>query len=49
MISKFFIDRPVAAWVVALMILIAGLICLPKMKIARFPEVAPPSISVSAT
>lgn len=49
MLSKFFIDRPVAAWVVALMILIAGMICLPKMKIARFPEVAPPSISVSAT
>lgn len=49
MISKFFIDRPVAAWVVALMILIAGLICLPRMKIARFPEVAPPSIVVGAT
>ena len=48
MISKFFIDRPVAAWVVALMIMIAGLICLPQMKIARFPEIAPPSISISA-
>lgn len=49
MISKFFIDRPVAAWVVALMILIAGLICLPRMKIARFPEIAPPSIVVGAS
>lgn len=49
MLSKFFIDRPVAAWVVALMIMIAGLICLPQMKIARFPEIAPPSISVSTT
>lgn len=49
MISKFFIDRPVAAWVVALMIMIAGLICLPRMKIARFPEIAPPSVSVSTT
>ena len=47
MISKFFIDRPVAAWVIAIMIIIAGAICLPRMKIARFPEVAPPSISIS--
>lgn len=49
MISKFFIDRPVAAWVIALMIIIAGLFCLPKMKISRFPEIAPPTISVSTT
>lgn len=49
MLSKFFIDRPVAAWVVALMIMIAGAICLPRMKIARYPEIAPPSISVSTT
>lgn len=49
MISKFFIDRPVFAWVIALMIMIAGLICLPRMKIARFPEIAPPTISVSTT
>ena len=49
MISKFFIDRPVAAWVIALMIMIAGVICLPQMKIARFPEIAPPTISVSTT
>lgn len=49
MISKFFIDRPVAAWVIALMIMIAGAICLPRMKIARLPEIAPPSVSVSCT
>lgn len=49
MISKFFIDRPVAAWVIALMIMIAGAICLPRMKIARLPEIAPPSVSVSCS
>lgn len=49
MISKFFIDRPVAAWVIAIMIVIAGMICLPSMKIAQFPEIAPPTISVSTS
>lgn len=49
MISKFFIDRPVAAWVIAIMIVIAGCLCLPRMKIARFPEIAPPTISVSTS
>ena len=49
MISKFFIDRPVAAWVIAIMIMIVGMICLPSMKIARFPEIAPPTISVSTS
>ena len=49
MISKFFIDRPVSAWVIALLIMILGVICLPSMKIARFPEIAPPTISVSTS
>ena len=47
--SQFFIRRPVFAWVVALFIILLGLIAIPKLPIARFPSVAPPSVSITAT
>ena len=47
MLSKFFIDRPVLAWVVAIMTILFGLIILPRLEIARFPNIAPPSVRVS--
>ena len=46
---QFFINRPVFAWVVALFIILVGLIAIPKLPIARFPSVAPPSVSITAT
>lgn len=46
---RFFIDRPVFAWVIAIAIMLAGVIALPQMPVARFPSVAPPSVSVTAT
>ncbi|WEK40696.1 MAG: efflux RND transporter permease subunit [Candidatus Brevundimonas colombiensis] len=46
---QFFIQRPIFAWVVAIFIILAGLLALPKLPIARFPDVAPPSISIYAT
>lgn len=49
MISKFFIDRPVLAWVAALLVLLMGLICLPRMEIARYPSISPPTVRVSFT
>ncbi|XSG83206.1 MAG: multidrug efflux RND transporter permease subunit [Methyloligella sp. ZOD6] len=47
--AQFFIDRPVFAWVVAIFIALAGLIAIPQLPVARFPEIAPPSVSISAT
>jgi multidrug efflux pump len=47
--SKFFIDRPVFAWVIALMIVLVGLISIKELPIARYPNIAPPSISITAT
>lgn len=47
--AKFFIHRPIFAWVIALVIMLAGIITLTKMPIAQYPTVAPPSISISAT
>ncbi|MES2784188.1 MAG: efflux RND transporter permease subunit [Pseudomonadota bacterium] len=47
--SKFFIDRPVFAWVIALFVLVLGAVAVFKLPVAQYPSVAPPSIVVSAT
>ena len=47
--ARFFIDRPIFAWVVAIFIMLAGLLAIPMLPIARYPNVAPPQISVSTT
>ena len=46
---QYFIHRPVFAWVLALFIILSGLIAIPKLPIARFPSVAPPSVSIHVT
>ncbi|MCU1733035.1 MULTISPECIES: efflux RND transporter permease subunit [unclassified Pseudomonas] len=45
---QFFIDRPVFAWVVALFILLAGALALPKLPVAQYPNVAPPQVEIYA-
>lgn len=45
---QFFIDRPIFAWVVAIFIMLAGVIAIPFLPIAQYPNVAPPQISVRA-
>ncbi len=47
MLSKFFIDRPIGAWVVFFVIIILGVVALLRLPIAQYPEVAPPTISVT--
>ena len=46
---KFFIDRPVFAWVIALFILLAGALSIMRLPIAQYPNIAPPAIQVNAT
>ncbi|MDI7862165.1 multidrug efflux RND transporter permease subunit [Rhizobiaceae bacterium n13] len=46
---RFFIDRPVFAWVVAIFFVLAGLIAIPMLPIAQYPTVAPPQISISTS
>ena len=48
MFARFFIDRPVFATVLSLVIVIIGLVALTGLPIAQYPEVAPPTISISA-
>ncbi|RBF94506.1 multidrug efflux RND transporter permease subunit, partial [Xanthomonas oryzae pv. oryzae] len=47
--SRFFIDRPNFAWVVAISISLAGLLALRTLPVEKYPEVAPPQISIMAT
>ncbi|TZG34306.1 efflux RND transporter permease subunit [Agrobacterium sp. B1(2019)] len=44
--ARFFIDRPIFAWVVAIFIMLAGLLAIPMLPIAQYPNVAPPQISI---
>ena len=46
--AKFFIDRPIFAWVVALFVCVLGLVAIKQLPIAQYPPVAPPTIVVSA-
>ncbi|MDE2027186.1 MAG: efflux RND transporter permease subunit [Candidatus Omnitrophica bacterium] len=46
--SKFFIDRPIFAWVISLLILLMGIVAITQLPVAQYPSVAPPSISVIA-
>src|SRR5205085_30247 len=49
MISKFFIDRPVFASVISIIIVIGGLLAMRILPISQYPEIIPPEVSVSAT
>ncbi|MDO8773181.1 MAG: efflux RND transporter permease subunit, partial [Burkholderiaceae bacterium] len=46
--AKFFIERPIFAWVIALFIMVMGAVSITQLPIAQYPPVAPPSIVVSA-
>lgn len=46
---QFFILRPVFAWVIAIFIALAGIVAIPRLPVARFPDVAPPSVSIFTT
>ncbi len=47
--SKFFIDRPIFAWVIAIIIMLAGALSILNLPIAQYPSIAPPAVTVSAT
>ncbi len=45
--ARFFIDRPVFAWVIAIAIMLAGLLSLRTLPVAQYPNIAPPAISIT--
>jgi multidrug efflux pump len=48
MISRVFIDRPVFAWVIAIIIMLAGVFGLSSLSVEQYPDIAPPSVNVRA-
>lgn len=46
--ARFFIDRPIFAWVIALIIMLAGILSITKLPITRYPTIAPPTVSINA-
>src|SRR5262245_39608097 len=47
--SRFFIDRPIFAWVIAIVIMLAGALAIRTLPITQYPEIAPPAIAITAT
>jgi multidrug efflux pump len=47
--SRFFIDRPIFAWVIAIIITLAGILAIKKLPVAQYPSIAPPSIAITVT
>ena len=47
--ARFFIDRPVFAWVISILIMGIGLLAIQLLPVAQYPQIAPPSVKISAT
>ncbi|EJL91094.1 multidrug efflux RND transporter permease subunit [Pantoea sp. BIGb0393] len=47
--AKFFIDRPIFAWVLAIIIMLAGVLSIISLPIEQYPNVAPPAVEIQAT
>jgi hydrophobe/amphiphile efflux-1 (HAE1) family protein len=48
MLSRFFLDRPVFAWVIAIIMMLAGALAIHNLPISQYPPIAPPSIAIDA-
>jgi multidrug efflux pump len=47
--SRFFIDRPIFAWVIAIVIMLAGALAIFNLPVAQYPAIAPPAVTIQAT
>jgi hydrophobe/amphiphile efflux-1 (HAE1) family protein len=47
--SNFFIDRPIFAWVLAIMMMLAGALAIKNLPIAQYPPIAPPAVAITVT
>lgn len=47
--AKFFIDRPIFAWVIAIVIMLSGGLAVTQLPIEQYPEIAPPSVQINAS
>lgn len=47
--AQFFIDRPVFAWVIAIVIMLAGTLAIMRLPVAQYPAIAPPAVAITAS
>jgi multidrug efflux pump len=47
--SRFFIDRPIFAWVIAIIIMLFGVVSIIRLPISQYPNIAPPSVAINAS
>ena len=47
--ARFFIDRPIFAWVIAIVIMLAGAMSISQLPLEQYPDIAPPTVRISAT
>ncbi|MBG0780263.1 MAG: efflux RND transporter permease subunit, partial [Desulfotignum balticum] len=48
MLSRFFLDRPVFAWVIAIVMMTAGVLAIYNLPVSQYPQIAPPAIAIDA-
>ncbi|MDP9900891.1 efflux RND transporter permease subunit [Variovorax ginsengisoli] len=49
MLARFFVNRPIFAWVIAIVIMLTGALAINSLPVAQYPDVAPPTVKISAT
>ena len=47
--AHFFIDRPIFAWVIAIVIMLGGGLSISQLPLEQYPDIAPPTVTISAT
>ena len=47
--ARYFIDRPIFAWVIAIVVMLAGLLAIRSLPVAQFPEIAPPAVTIQTS
>src|SRR5574340_227719 len=48
MLSRFFLERPVFAWVIAIILMVAGCLAIYNLPVSQYPPIAPPSIAITS-
>jgi len=48
-VAQFFIDRPIFAWVIAIVIMLGGSLSISQLPLEQYPDIAPPTVKISAT
>ena len=49
MLARFFVSRPIFAWVIAIVIMLAGIAAIQTLPVSQYPDVAPPTVAINAT